>query len=117
VDEHQKYSKYEGKGRSLNAIPQPTYGSKSNYDDYGYFYDQQYDKSSYAAHDQNIGKPYDYHYEWYPEQRTQGYNEGPPRYIYVSDPGGIGPSQNVQQNARPPETGNSNSFTQPGLGK
>jgi hypothetical protein len=53
--EHQKYSKYEAEGWSLNTIPQTTYRSKSNYDDYGYLYDQQYHKTSDAAHDQNIG--------------------------------------------------------------
>jgi hypothetical protein len=50
-----KYSKWEAKGCSLIAIPQSGYGSKSNYDDYGYLYDQQYDKKSDAAYDQNIG--------------------------------------------------------------
>jgi hypothetical protein len=70
VGEHEKYSKYEAKGWSLNGIQNPTYGSKSNYDDYGYLYDQQYHKTSDAAHNQNICKPYDYHYEWYPEQST-----------------------------------------------
>jgi hypothetical protein len=55
VGEHQKYSKYEAKGWGINAIPQPTFGLKSNYGDYGYLYDQQYDKTSDPAHDQNIG--------------------------------------------------------------
>ena len=55
MSESQKYSKYEANVWNLNAIPQSGYGSKSNYDDYGYLYYQQYDKTSDAAHDQNIG--------------------------------------------------------------
>jgi hypothetical protein len=55
MGESHKYSKWEAKGCSLIAIPQSGYGSKTNYDDYGYLYDQQYDKTSDAALDQNIG--------------------------------------------------------------